>query len=313
MVDIASNTKNEPLLKGFGTSLGFGAVMSGGFGSVSSIKTNKGLKGAFNQTRLSNYAINEFLKKNPNTDIFTKNYAAAKNYEEYSRLVKSAKKAQKTLEAAQNGKFSLWQKIKNLGKNPNDVLKSYESTNKTAQEALKTAQKSLKEGKEIASTKILSQGLKANTKALFTEELLAPINLLYAVISTYSRIKEEAIPVFKEKGKAEGIKQVFISTGKSIADIVSNAGFSAVFRIIGSTVGKIFGPVGSAVGGFVGDLFGTFLSSKMICKIFKENNKPEQNIQEAQKQPVQQQMPYPAYDPNMERIERKLKELNIAV
>ena len=312
MVDIASNTKNEPLLKGFGTSLGFGAVMSGGFGSVSSIKTNKGLKGAFNQTKLSNNAINEFLKKNPNADIFTRNYAAAKNYEEYSRLVKSAKKAQKTLEAARNGKFSLWQRIKNLGKNSDDIIKSYKSTNDTAQQALKTAQKALKEGKEITSAKILSQGLKANTKVLFKEELLNPINLLYAVTSTYSRIKEEAIPVFKEKGKIAGVKQVFISTGKSIADIVSNAGFSAVFRIIGSTVGKIFGPVGSAVGGFVGDLFGTFLSNKVICKIFKEDKKIEQNIQEIQK-PAIQQMPHPAYDPNMERIERKLKELNIAV
>ena len=322
MVDIASNTKNEPLLKGFGTSLGFGAVMSGGFGSVSSIKTNKGLKGAFNQTKLSNDAINEFLKKNPNADIFTRNYAAAKNYEEYSRLVKSAKKAQKTLEAAQNGKFSLWQRIKNLGKNSDDIIKSYKSTSEAAQEALKTAQKALKEGKEITKVKILSQGLKANTKALFTQELLEPVNLLYAVTSIYSRIKEEAIPVFKEQGKVAGIKQLFISTGKSIADVVSNAGFSAVFRMIGSTAGKFFGPVGSALGGFIGDLFGTFLSNKIICKIFKDDEKSEQNFQKAQDEfarqeeniPIQKQIPYNAeYDPNMERIERKLRQLNIAI
>ena len=76
-----------------------------------------------------NKVIKEFLKKNPKADVFTRNYAAAKNYEEYSKLVKSAKKAQNTLDAAKKGKFSLWQRIKNLGKNSSDIVKDCEISN----------------------------------------------------------------------------------------------------------------------------------------------------------------------------------------
>ena len=265
----------EPLLKGFGTSLGFSAVITGGFGSLSAAKNCRGIRNAIKQTRLSNEAINGFLEKSAkNTDIFTRNYAAAKNYEAYSSLVKAKNSAQKVVDkiAKNNGKVSLWQRITNLGKSPEDIVKKSKTNLEQASDALESAQTALKSGKEIAKTKVLSNSLAKNTGALFKEELLNPLNLIYAVTSTFSRIKSEAVPVFKEQGVKAGIKQTFASIGKSIADIVSNAGFSAVFRIIGSTAGKIFGPVGSVVGGTIGDIFGTFLSNKFIVKIFGEDN-----------------------------------------
>jgi len=282
-----TSSENQPFLKGFGTSVAFSGALTGGFGGLSALRCNRGIKNALNQTRLSNEVIDSFIEKSAkNSDIFTKNYAAAKNYEAYSGLVKSAKKAQNNVNIiiARNGKLTLWQRIKNPFKNSCDVIKDYKNKSQEALKAMNEATDSLKEGKEITSAKILSNSLGKNVGVLFKEELLNPMNLIYAAISTYSRIKTEAVPVFKEKGTMAGIKQVFVSAGKSAADIFSNAGFSAIFRIIGSSVGAIISPIGfkrtaSAIGGTIGDIFGTFLSNKIITKIFKED-KIEAKIQQ---------------------------------
>ena len=268
------SSEKQSFLKEFGANVALSGVITGGFGGISAIKTNRGIKKAIEQTQLSNDVINKFIEKAAkDKDVFTRNYAAAQNYETYSNLVKSAKKAKRTVDkiAAKNGKLSLWQRIKNLGKSSEEIIGNYKLKSDEAQKALKNAQKTLQEGKEITSKKILSSSLKQNAGALFKEELLNPLNLIYAVTTVFSRIQSEAIPVFREKGTIAGIKQAFITTGKVAADIISNAGFSAVFRIIGSTAGKFLGPVGSAIGGTLGDIFGTFLSNKIIVKIFNED------------------------------------------
>lgn len=293
-VNNANKVNKEGLFSGFGSSMGVSAVMTGGFGSLSAVKRYKGVKNAIAKTKLSNDVINEFLKNsNSNADSFTKAYAAAKNYETYNSAIKASQKAAKALNKVKNGKVSILQRIMNIGKSPEEIIAKIEEKSKKANKVVDEFTTKLKSGEEIAGNKVLSQSLGKNVKGIFKEELLNPINLLYAGVSTFSRIKEEAIPVFKEKGFVEGIKQTGITIAKSAADIFSNAGFSAVFRTIGSRVGIIAGPVGAAVGGLVGDIFGTFLSNKFITKIFGENKPKEENNEETQEVAISEQNEIP--------------------
>lgn len=285
-----NNVSNEPFLKGFGASMGISAVLTGGFGGMSALRNAKYIKNAKINAELPNKVVNAFLKNNKtSSDIFTTSYSAAKNCEAYSGYLKAFRKTNIAVEKlSKNGAPTFWQKITNIGKsetrsiwqqigdvfssrNNAEIAQNIRTRGEKAKQALQQAEAQLKAGEEIAATKVLSNSLGKNLTSLFKEELLNPINLIYAAISTFSRIKNEAVPVFKEQGIAAGIKQTFISIGKSVADVFANAGFSAGFRIIGSTIGKFFGPIGSVIGGTIGDVFGTFLSSKLIMRLFGED------------------------------------------
>lgn len=267
--ELTTNLPKQSIFKGMGTSLGISALMSGGFGAASSIKRNKGLIGAIKATNGFNGTVNSFLKNNTlKKDIFTTNYAAARNYEAISSAGKEAIKAAKKLDKfTKKGKLTLWQKFRGVTE---ETLKS---NNLKAQENLADVTRKLEAGQDVSG--VLSRTMGQNAGALFKQELLNPFNILFVAFSGFTRIKNEVLPTFKNEGKIAGIKKTVEVTFKTLADTISNASFSVVGRILGSTIGSIAGPIGRAVGGTLGDIIGSFFSNKFITKVFKEDKPVE--------------------------------------
>ncbi len=293
----ANNVQKEGILTGLGGSLATSALMTRGFGSLPAIKTAKAAKKVL-KVQTPNAVIKEFIKKNTlKSDSFTRSIAMAKNYEKYSQALAAANKAQKTLAKVQGGKIPLLKRILNLGKSKEEIIKIYAEKNSEAANVLKGLTTKLKNGEEILETtlangkttgsNILGKSLKQNLKGQFKDTVLNPINLLYAVSTTFIRLKDEAIPVFKEKGVAEGIKQTGISIGKSVVDVASNLGFSFVLKTIGMRIGsmiKPIAPVAASIGGAIGDVVGTFVSNRIIAKAFGEDKPKEAALKPKQEQ-----------------------------
>ncbi len=292
MSESINNIQNDKFFSDLVGSMGTSAVITGGFGSVAAIKSARAAKKVL-KTQSASEIIKEFIKKNnANADSFTKSIAMAKNYEKYRDALKSASKAQKALNKMKNGKPTIFQRLLNIGKSSDNIVKKYTARNAEASKVLNDFTAKLKNGEEILGTKVvgrkevslnvLDKSLSQNLKGQFKDVMFNPMNLLYAASTIFMRIKDEAIPVFKEKGTAEGIKQVGISTAKSLADVTSNLGFSLLFRTLGTRIGALITPVAPAaasIGGLIGDMFGTFVSNKIITKAFGED-KPKANITE---------------------------------
>lgn len=266
------NLNRSSLASELGGSLAMSGVMTGGFGSLSAIKRGKGIKGAIEATRLNNETVNKFLKNvSADADSFTKSYAVAKNYEALTSAQKSAQKAKKAIDKINNngGSATLWQRIKNLGKSSEEITAKYAENAKDASENLRKITQGLDAGVDVSG--VMAKSLKQNAGSLFKEELLNPLNLLITGMSAVGRIKDEALPAFKNEGFVAGVKKTVTVAAKTVADVFSNAGFSAAFRIAGSRIGMFFGPAGAAVGGLVGDIIGSFFSNKLIVKLFGED------------------------------------------
>jgi len=316
------NANKSSLAGELGVSLGMSAAMTRGFGSLSSIRRNRGIKNAINQTRLNNDVVKTFLEKAaPDRDGFTRSLAAAKNYEIYSKQVATEQQLIKKLEKLQKrGKPSILQRLLNPGKSSDEIAQNLinkkvssaeikaKLAGKNTQEVLSAlkdkkvisgaVKSKLESGTDLADVltelkdnKVVQKGLKRNAGSLFKEELLNPLNLIFTGLSALGRIKDEALPAFKNEGFVAGVKKTLKVTAKTVADVVSNAGFSAAFRTLGSRVGMVFGPVGAAAGGLIGDIVGSFVSNKIIVKAFGEDKAVQHATQDAPEQTAAQNMP----------------------
>lgn len=269
--------QKSSLLKDTASGLGMNAIITGGFGGVSCVKRNGGFNKAIESVKANNKVLENFASKlDPDMDVFTKNHVIAKNYEEYTKAASQLQKLKK-LEAKQAaGKFDLFNKrAKAIEKLKND------------KSALNDTVENIKNGNAAAKYKGVS--LKSDVKGLFKEELLNPANVLIVGIGIISRATSEVIPAFKEQGFKAGMKKLGSCIAKTAVDTVSNAGFSAVFRVLGSTALSFLGPVGRALGGTLGDMVGSIISSKIITKVFKEDKIADTSADEATIADVSQQ------------------------
>ena len=276
----STNKPKENVFSGLGASLGMSAVMTGGFGSVSSIKQYGGIGKTRKEVIELGKSIKNFKNNiNPSQDTFVgkvkgkllKDYAGAQEYEELKNLNKNYKKAEKELKKFQDGKKTLFQKLKKVDES---VLQAKVDN---AAEKLKSAKETLENGEVITKNTYTSFG--GTVKSSFIKELRNPINIGIVAISCINRIKTEAVPVFENESKVAGIKKAGEILFKTAADTVSNAGFSVAFRWLGTAAGSIFGPAGGAIGGTVGDMVGSFFSNKFIAKIFGEDKKEQQQTE----------------------------------
>ena len=222
-------------------------------------------------------------------DTFKRNNILLKQYEE--------------LAAAQ--KLSLKDKFlnifrKNKIKPDAEKIKQIKNGMKNTEELLKTAGEA---------------GFKNNFKTLFSNGLKDKFGIGITVACAIPDFIEKVVPKFKEGKIGEGIKETGKWAIKTGADFLSFVAGNALGTVIGSVLIPIPG-IGAAIGktffGMLGVSAMSKISSNVVDKVLGEDKKSEQNIQATQEQSAQQTQQV-SYDPDMERIERKLKELNIAI
>lgn len=276
--------KKTNLLSGIGTNVAFSGIMTGGFGSLSSIKKHGGIKNAINATKHNNKVLKTYAEKiAPQNDVFTKNLKVSQNYQEYTRLAKLKAKSEKKLTKYAND-LPLFEKFKNLFKKGDKKLKlsDYRANLETNIAEFSKKTSDLSAGKSITKTLDGASNILSSAKGLFKSELKDPFGIFFAGTEFFTRFTSEAIPAFKNEGFVAGLK----STGKALAAAgatwITDAGFSVVLRSAGATVGSFFGPVGTAIGSIVGNAIGGLLSCNLIQKIFPMKQKETEVAQENQ-------------------------------
>ena len=309
-----STTANKSSIAGeLGTSVMFGGLLTGGFGARGAISSHNGIKRAIEATKNNNQVLRTYADKIKDSgDSFANSLKIANNYDVYTSLAKKkAKLVKKLAKIEKKGKLPLFTRITNyFKKDENKVTKEILQTRyKDAQSALKKAKTQLENGENIFETTKTTffthktkktalghladaNSLKTSSKALFKSELKDPLGIFSAVYETGTRFMSDALPAFKNEGFSAGIKE----TGKAIAaggaTLVSDAGFSVLFRTIGASIGTIIAPgVGSAIGSTLGNILGSFVSCKLIQKIFPSKSQTEKlnNEQTAQNNTEQTQ------------------------
>ena len=262
-------------------------VITTGAGAISSIKNNKGIKGAISSCRASDF---KKLQGNLSGDCFTKAIEVAENYDKYKELTKNARKLAKK---AGKTDISLLDKFFNLfRKQENKVtIDTIRKKSSEAQNALKNADAALKNGKVIVE-EVAEKGFKQNAAKVFKSEIKNPFVIFFTALEAVPEVTGKIIPTFQNEGFLAGIKQ----TGKSIlkigANFVSYAAGSALGKVVGAAIGSVICPgVGSAVGAKVGDMIGSmFIGSnvtKVVNKVIGEEEKPQTNEQQI---PVSEQI-----------------------
>ena len=122
-----------------------------------------------------------------------------------------------------------------------------------------------------------ASSLKASSKALFKSELKDPLGIFSAIYEAGTRFTSDALPAFKNEGFAAGIKETAKALAAGGATLVSDAGFSVLFRTIGASIGTVIAPgVGSAIGSTLGNIIGAFVSCKFIQKVFPSKSQTEE-------------------------------------
>lgn len=291
-MDAVNTTANKTNIAGeIGTSVAFSGVLTGGFGSFSSIKRNGGISKAIQATKANNELLKKFAEENKNCDVFTRSLRTSSNYGEYVSLLKKQAKLEKLAKKAEKGKLSIWQNVKNIFKKDKVTTNAIIENKEVALAELKNKKSLLESGKDIAKEAekyAANKGFASDAKTLFKSELKNPFVVGITLLSALPRIKEEIIPAFKNEGFISGIKTTFKVAARTGADLVSNAGFSAVGRILGTVAGTVFGPAGCAIGGTIGDIVGSFFSMKLVDKLFgKEEVKAAEDTETVQNEIAQ--------------------------
>ena len=300
------------------SSLAFPTAITG-FGALSSIKRNKGIKNAIQATRSAEFrTFNTALKKG-GIDIFTRGAICVEKYEKYKELAKKASK----------GKLTLGQKFLNLFKKEGNKL-TEEAVKSSADAAKNSANGFIgglaNEAKTITETAAKS-GFKSNVKNLFKKEAKSKMTWVFTAIEAIPEIKDKIIPAFKNEGFGAGMKQVGKSTLKLGSSFLSFTLGGSLGRVIGSAIGTAICPgVGSTIGAAIGSMFGMGVTGKVadkaVQKITGEKEEvPQAEVQEAAPTEAQEtvaQAPISnaqasEYDPGLARIEEKVRKLNIAV
>lgn len=297
--EVTTATKKTNMLTGVGPSLAMSAAMTGGFGSISSVKRN-GFKGAIDAAKKNNEAVRAVFKDSANAaDVFTRGIATAQNYEQIS----DARKAYEKLKKFENGdKITCWQKIKKIF-----TKKDYAKINQTMFDEAKGrltnaagngVEDLLKKGTDVSG--VIAKGFKGNMTSLLKNEASQKSNFVFAGLEAISRFTSEALPTFKNEGFMAGMKATGKAVLAGVASWVGDVGLSLVFRTAGAAIGSFFGPLGAKIGDTIGTLVGGVVSNNLVQKIFpvKEQaqeiaNAPQeisQEVQQAQIQPIQQEV-----------------------
>ena len=265
-----------------GVNVAFGGVLSGGFGSLSSVRKHGGIKKAIQATKENNKVLKAY-KETLNGDVFLKNLKTSYNYQEYTSLAKKQARIQRKID---KNSISLFDKFKNIFKKDKITLGTLKKEANVAFEKMEQ----LKSGKSISEVAIKhldnAQSVTQAAKGLFKSELKDPFGMIFAFTETAGRFTSTAIPAFKNEGFIAGLKATFDAVAAGVATFVSDAGLSVVFRTLGATAGAVFGPCGSAVGSFIGNSIGGLLSCKLIQKTFPVKEQQEELI--AQNEVAQQ-------------------------
>lgn len=301
-----------------GSYLAFPLAMTG-FGALSSIKRNKGVKNAIEALEVEKFRKLNIALKNEGKDVFTKGLISAENYEAYKGMAKAASKT----------KLTLGQKFMNLFRKEGSKVTAdmVEANAAKAAEKLDNAKKALASGKQITETAVKS-GLKSNVKNLFVKEATSKVTWLFTAIEAIPEIKDKIIPAFKDEGFGAGMKQVGKSALKLGSSFLSFTLGGSLGRVIGGAIGSLICPgAGSAIGAAIGSMLGMGVTGKVADKAVekitgeKEGEAPQAEVQEAVPAETQEtvaQAPQTnaqilEYDPGLARIEEKVRKLNIAV
>ena len=277
-----------------GTNIAFSGVMSGGFGSVSSIKSHGGIKRAIQATKENNKVLRQYADTLTG-DKFINNLKTSYNYQEFTRLSKQGAKAAKKLAKLENATDLPWtQKLLNVFRKPENKidLDGYKKIFRGKVDNLSKAAGELQSGKSLlqGGLKTLdgANNIRAGLKGLFKSEMKDPFGIFFAATETISRFTSEALPAFKNEGFGAGLKATGKALAAGAATLVADAGFSVAFRTIGATIGSIAGPVGTAIGSMIGNAIGALASNKLVQKLFPQKEKPEEAIAQAAEQTVEQ-------------------------
>lgn len=142
-----------------GSSVAMAGIMSGGFGSITAVKTHG--KNTISATKANNAVLKQYKNKlGSETDVFTKSIKTAYNYQEYTKLTKQRAKLAKKAK-----RLPISDKIKNLfSKNKVTTQNYLEKLKAFDNDVYNSATKKLKEGKSISSEVLANSATKTSYK-----------------------------------------------------------------------------------------------------------------------------------------------------
>lgn len=282
------NTNQQNTAASAGSYLLFpGAILSSN--AIGSIKRNKSLTKAVKSCNAEGFGkLNAALKKQADTDIFSRSIALSENYDEYKKLSKQAyKTSKKAKKVLKKGKVSPFAGFKNnikstinngdnkvfnfIKKKFNTELTTTESVQKKAfeaQEKLQRAKNALNSGKEIIENTAsnTAEAAAKKTGSTFLSKTLnkATKHIPNSTKNTAKRLMKSEVgllPVaftilegfsqMKEiipAFKNEGFIAGIKQTGKSLVKVGTNF----VSYAAGSVLGKM---LGATAGGVIGGIF----------------------------------------------------------
>ena len=267
-------SQQNSILSNATSAIASSALMTGGFGSLSAVK-RYGVSGAVKNAKLNSDIVKKFLEKNKEGDFFTRGYATARNYEELASARKNLAKFEKI--TGKKSGVTFFQKIKQVF-----TQKDYKKINlekldedKKLLKGPDGIEQKLLKGVDVAQ--ITSKSFKKGVGGLFKKELKDPFGIFFAGTEFVERFTTQALPAFKEKGVAEGLKETGKALAAGVATWAADAGLSVAFRTAGAAVGSFLGPIGAHVGSIIGNAVGGMLSWSLVEKIFPKNDKQEES------------------------------------
>lgn len=258
----------------FGSCLLFPSLQAG-FGTLNSIRRNKGLVAAYDSTKVGEFAKLNKKMKEAGIDCFTRSRVSASTYESYKEVFETARKANSAYAKALKNKNINKAKLNDLKKAAND-----------ASDALKKAEKGIASiGKEVLENGATStlKGLKNGIKSNFAKEMsfkFGWLNYAFAGMSLIGSLTNEVIPAFKEKGILAGFKETAEAIASAGSDFLASAMGGSIGRAVGGFLGNIVFPgVGAVVGGMIGDMALSSLAAtkaaNTVDKVFGDDEAQE--------------------------------------
>ena len=291
-----SGVNNKTSIIGdMGSAVAMNALLTGGFGTISAVKSHGGIKNAIKATKANNEVLKSYKNVIKTTnDVFTTNLKTAYNYDKYTRLAKQIAKYEKA-----SKKLPFFTRLNNLFRKNKVTTADFTAKATAANNELTGFKTKLKNGNNIfdvvtdknkptalASLDSATNCIKS-TKAMFKSELKDPMGFIGAGLEIFSRVTTEVIPAFKNEGVSAGIKSLGKAVAAGFTSWIADAGLSVVFRNVGATVGAVFGPVGSAVGSALGNCVGAVLSNRIVQKIFPSKGLNIQDSHDQETQPTE--------------------------
>ena len=272
--------------KSFGSTIVSAASFPVGMAALNGVKSvirNKGIANAVSSTYMDGFKTLDSNLRNLNVDCFSRGLTLSKQYDEYSRL---AKTATNLANRVNKGTISFKDKIFNIFRKNKVTIDTIKQQSAEAESALSSAKEKLT-SKELAEqlSATAKNGFGQNVGSLIKKGFKDPFVWAFTALETIPDIVGKIIPTFKEKGFKAGMKETgktALKTGVNVATFVTS---SAIGRAIGTAVGAfLFKGVGASACGNIGSMVAVSLGNLLKGKIFK----PKEQVQTV---PEQQQTP----------------------